>query len=66
MPAVVKKRYMELLREGYKGAAAARVAGVFLDAIMVKVRDNQVEGQRVIGWREALNELDGAYLGRLR
>ena len=28
MPAVVKKRYMELLREGYKGAAAARVVGV--------------------------------------
>ena len=25
-----------------------------------------VEGQRVMGWREALNELDGAYLGRLR
>jgi IS30 family transposase len=28
MPVAVKKRYMELLREGYKGAAAARVAGV--------------------------------------
>jgi transposase, IS30 family len=28
MPAAVKKRYMELLREGYKGAAAARVVGV--------------------------------------
>jgi putative transposase len=25
-----------------------------------------VEGQRVTGWREALNELDGAYPGRLR
>ena len=25
-----------------------------------------VEGQRVIGWREALNELDLAYPGRLR
>ena len=25
-----------------------------------------VEGQRVMGWREALNELDGAYPGRLR
>jgi len=25
-----------------------------------------VEGQRVIGWREALNELDTAYPGRLR
>ena len=28
MPVAVKKRYMELLREGYKGAAAARVVGV--------------------------------------
>jgi IS30 family transposase len=28
MPPVVKKRYFELLREGYKGAAAARVVGV--------------------------------------
>jgi IS30 family transposase len=28
MPAAVKKRYMELLREGYKGAAATRVVGV--------------------------------------
>jgi putative transposase len=25
-----------------------------------------VEGQRVVGWREALNELDSAYPGRLR
>ena len=25
-----------------------------------------VEGQRTMGWREALNELDGAYPGRLR
>src|SRR6202167_1442265 len=25
-----------------------------------------VEGQRVMGWREALNELDDAYPGRLR
>jgi transposase-like protein len=25
-----------------------------------------VEGQRVMGWREALNELDTAYRGRLR
>src|SRR5690348_9787177 len=25
-----------------------------------------VEGQRVMGWREALNELDCAYPGRLR
>ena len=25
-----------------------------------------VEGQRVMGWREALNELDTAYPGRLR
>lgn len=28
MPSSVKKRYFELLREGYKGAAAARVVGV--------------------------------------
>src|ERR1700716_691548 len=28
MPVAVKKRYMELLRKGYKGAAAARVVGV--------------------------------------
>ena len=40
VPAAVKKRYFELIREGYKGAAAARVVGVstscgslwFLDA----------------------------------
>nr|WP_021592031.1 IS30 family transposase [Actinomadura madurae] len=40
MPTAVKKRYFELLRQGYKGAAAARVVGVstscgsrwFLDA----------------------------------
>ena len=25
-----------------------------------------VEGQRVMGWREALNELDSAYPGHLR
>jgi len=25
-----------------------------------------VEGQRVMGWREALNELDSAYPGRLK
>jgi hypothetical protein len=25
-----------------------------------------IEGQRVMGWREALNELDLAYPGRLR
>jgi len=25
-----------------------------------------VEGQRVTGWREALNELDIAYPGRIR
>ncbi len=25
-----------------------------------------VEGQRVMGWREALGELDAAYPGRLR
>ncbi|PZH13156.1 IS30 family transposase [Streptomyces sp. NTH33] len=28
MPTSIKKRYFELLREGYKGAAAARVVGV--------------------------------------
>jgi hypothetical protein len=28
MPAAIKKRYFELLRQGYKGAAAARVVGV--------------------------------------
>ncbi|MDX2680424.1 hypothetical protein PV333_29500 [Streptomyces sp. NY05-11A] len=28
MPSSVKKRYFELLGEGYKGAAAARVVGV--------------------------------------
>jgi len=28
VPMAVKKRYFELLREGYKGAAAARVVGV--------------------------------------
>ncbi|WP_331752461.1 hypothetical protein [Streptomyces chartreusis] len=28
MPSSVKKRYFELLREGYNGAAAARVVGV--------------------------------------
>jgi transposase, IS30 family len=28
MPTAVKRRYFELLREGYKGAAAARVVGV--------------------------------------
>jgi hypothetical protein len=28
MPTTVKKRYFELLREGYKGAAAARVVGI--------------------------------------
>ncbi|KWX01246.1 Uncharacterized protein LI90_2274 [Carbonactinospora thermoautotrophica] len=40
MPTSVKKRYFELLREGHKGAAAARMVGVstscgslwFLDA----------------------------------
>jgi transposase, IS30 family len=28
LPSTVKKRYFEMLREGYRGAAAARVIGV--------------------------------------
>jgi IS30 family transposase len=47
LPSAVKKRYFELLREGYKGAAAARVIGVstscgsnwFIDAGSMIVAD---------------------------
>lgn len=47
MPSSVKKRYFELLRDGYKGGSAARVVGVstscgskwFLEASGVMVPD---------------------------
>ncbi|MDL5198910.1 helix-turn-helix domain-containing protein [Streptomyces sp. ALI-76-A] len=47
LPSAMKKRYFELLREGYKGAAAARVVGVstscgslwFIDAGSIIVPD---------------------------
>jgi len=43
MPASVKQRYFELLRQGYKGAAAARVVGVStqlrMGAVLLEVPD---------------------------
>jgi transposase, IS30 family len=71
MPAVVKKRYMELLREGYKGAAAARVVGVstslgsnwFLEAGGMLVPDPGPISPRFLTQDDRITIADGLQAG---
>jgi transposase, IS30 family len=71
MPAAVKKRYMELLREGYKGAAAARVVGVstslgshwFLEAGGMLVPDTGPVSPRFLTQDDRIAIADGLHAG---
>jgi IS30 family transposase len=71
MPAAVKKRYMELLREGYKGAAAARVVGVstslgsnwFLEAGGMLVPDPGPISPRYLTQDDRIAIADGLHAG---
>jgi len=71
MPAAVKKRYMELLREGYKGAAAARVVGVstslgsnwFLEAGGMLVPDPGPVSPRFLTQDDRIAIADGLHAG---
>jgi len=72
MPAVVKQRYMELLREGYRGAAAARVVGVstscgrnwFLDAGGMLVAEAGPVSSRFLDQDDRIAIADGLGAGR--
>jgi IS30 family transposase len=72
MPASVKKRYFELLREGYKGAAAARVVGVstscgsnwFLDAGGMLVPDPGAVSPRFLTQDDRITIADGLHARR--
>lgn len=67
MPSSVKKRYFELLRDGYKGAAAARVVGVstscgskwFLEAGSVIVPDPGPISPRFLTQEDRITIADG-------
>lgn len=67
MPSSVKKRYFELLREGYKGAAAARVVGVsascgsnwFIDAGSMIVPDAGPVSPRLLTQNDRIAIADG-------
>ncbi|MEV0831309.1 helix-turn-helix domain-containing protein, partial [Nonomuraea rubra] len=67
MPTVTKKRYFELLRQGYKGAAAARVVGVstscgslwFLDAGGMLVPDPGPVSPRFLTQNDRIAIADG-------
>jgi IS30 family transposase len=71
MPVAVKKRYMELLREGYKGAAAARVVGVstslgsnwFLEAGGMLVPDPGPISPRFLSQNDRITIADGLQAG---
>jgi transposase, IS30 family len=71
MPVAVKKRYMELLREGYKGAAAARVVGVstslgsnwFLEAGGMLVADPGPISPRFLSQDDRIVIADGLQAG---
>ncbi|MER6809893.1 IS30 family transposase [Spirillospora sp. NPDC000708] len=71
MPLSVKKRYFELLREGYKGAAAARVIGVsascgsnwFIDAGSMIVADPPVSS-RFLTQDDRITIADGLHARR--
>jgi transposase len=72
MPAVVKQRYMELLREGYRGAAVARVVGVstscgrnwFLDAGGMLVAEAGPISSRFLDQDDRIAIADGLGAGR--
>ena len=72
MPTAVKKRYFELLREGYKGAAAARVVGVstscgskwFLEAGGVIVPDPGPISPRFLTQDDRIAIADGLHVKR--
>ncbi|TDD27206.1 IS30 family transposase [Nonomuraea terrae] len=67
MPTATKKRYFELLRQGYKGAAAARVVGVstscgslwFLDAGGMLVPDSGPVSPRFLTQGDRIAIADG-------
>jgi IS30 family transposase len=71
MPVAIKKRYMELLREGYKGAAAARVVGVstslgsnwFLEAGGMLVPDPGPISPRFLSQDDRITIADGLQAG---
>src|SRR4051812_2843292 len=72
LPISVKKRYFELLRQGYKGAAAARVVGVstscgsnwFLDAGGMLVPDPCPISPRFLTQDDRIAIADGLYAHR--
>jgi len=71
MPASVKKRYFELLRQGYKGAAAARIVGVstscgslwFLDAGGMLVPEAGPVSSRFLDQDDRIAIADGLQAG---
>jgi transposase, IS30 family len=72
LPLSVRKRYFELLRQGYKGAAAARVVGVsascgslwFLDAGGMLVPDPGPVSPRFLSQDDRIAIADGLQAGR--
>ena len=72
MPALVKQRYFELLRQGYKGAAAARAVGVstscgslwFLDAGRMLVPEAGPISSRFLDQDDRIAIADGLFAGR--
>ena len=72
MPASVKQRYFELLRQGYKGAAAARAVGVstscgslwFLDAGGMLVPEAGPVSSRFLDQDDRIAIADGLFAGR--
>jgi transposase len=72
MPMAVKRRYFELVREGHKGAAAARLVGVstscgslwFLDAGGMLIPDTAVVSPRLLTQDDRIAIADGVRAGR--
>jgi len=72
MPASVKKRYFELIRQGMKGAAAARIVGVstscgsvwFLDAGGVLIPDSGPISPRFLTQDDRIAIADGLHAGQ--
>ena len=72
MPASVKKRYFELIRQGMKGAAAARIVGVstscgsvwFLDAGGVLIPDSSQISPRFLTQDDRIAIADGLHAGQ--
>ena len=71
VPSPVKKRYFELIRQGYKGAAAARLVGVstscgslwFLDAGGMLIADPGPISPRFLTQDDRIAIADGLYAG---